>query len=142
MAVTPYRPVQWNEGPIELGKLQTMAQNEQWLFENTPKMLYKSNGVNRTESLKIAAGSAPYSAVARTWLSFDIYFGNYFSPGCRPIVVATVQSRGDHGWYYHNIRGIGKAETIDHRGFHCFVLVRKDMQIVAGGFVHWIAVGW
>lgn len=143
MATTPYSPVSWGPGPIEAEKLQKMAQNDQWLFENTARMLYLSSGIKKTDGLKIASGKALYGSRPTTnWTFVDIQFGGFFSTGCSPVVVATPHSRGAHAFYATSIRGITGGDSIDHRGFRAYALCWPGTKVLAPGLINWIAVGW
>lgn len=150
MAATPYKPVSWPVGsPTDVARLSQMASNDQYLFENMPKMTYSSAGLKRAAGVKVLSGKALYTAQTVDWAVVDISFGNYFSPGCQPVVVCTVASYWSHRKYV-TVCGFDGTEIIDHRGFKATVAsyegtVRGNAAwsvLNPGGHINWIALGY
>lgn len=146
MATSQYDPVEWTQGPVSLDGLQQMSNNDQYMFDNMPKMLYSSAGLFRSSGLKISSGRTAYGTKAATWIDITTYFGNFFSVGCNPVVVTTV-----HSWHglrkFTTVRGLGNAESIDSRGFICQISSHENTtgpkaDIITGGFLNWVAVGY
>jgi len=150
MAVSTYSPVAWNDGQeLELDKLKQMGNNEQFLFENMPRMTYRGT-INKNGGLRIAAGRAVMSpANDRGSATKQVNFGSFFTPGCQPIVVANGRSEG--GVYGSkkliSITGLGRSDP-DHRGvtffYHTMENANAPIQArtVRGGIIYWIAIGW
>lgn len=142
---TPYRPISWNDQSLSVPKLQQMANNDQWLFENTPRMRYSVDGNVRDSGLKIIAGKVGYGRSGNDWTDFNVYFGSFFSAACKPVVVATVEIGGNGKRKLANIEGFGG--TIDYRGFHGFVTTQENPNLGTfpvdhPSYVHWIAIGY
>lgn len=148
MAATPYRPVAFNDKSLTKEKLEQTSNNIQWLFENSPKMRYNyANGaLVRDNGLKIIAGKTWFGAVpGRDWADSWIYFGNFFSAACKPIVTATIETTGWRLRKFVTIRSVSGAAEVDHRGFICHISDHETVvtpTIEAGGWVHWQAVGF
>jgi hypothetical protein len=131
--------------PLDRDKLNQMANNDQWLYENTPRISYNAHGVVKPNGAKILAGMnvAPAVRASVTWAS--IYFGSFFSQGCRPIVVGTVISGISRTRYELIVRGIGTVFP-DHRG--CQFAVTTDEVTSTNNYhtvgpgINWVAVGW
>lgn len=140
MAASPYRPVWWSDiEPTFTVKLNQMASNDQWLFENSPRMLYSAYGVRRAEGLKIASGTIlfpPYTSVVERTAEF----GTFFSTACNPIVVVggAIAPAGVH---WPSIRGLGGGQP-DHRGFICRVNTTEGAAMGSNFYIPWIAVGF
>lgn len=144
MATTPYSPVTWGDNePVFTKKLNKMAQNDQWLYENTPRMLYKAQGVARTQGVKIASGIATVHPDKDTFNRDTIYFGSFFTVGCRPIVVVSLINNGE-AYIHLSTHGIS-GQFPDHRGFelHGHTDKRSGLNVFTRTYyVSWIAVGY
>lgn len=143
MAATPYKPVSWNGEPITLLKLNQMASNDQFLFENTPRVRYFAGGITKDTGTKVLAGKTPFSANAAKAINVNVYFGSFFSSGCHPVVTATIQTGGPWWSKYVSIHGLTKGD-IDRVGFVAHVKSHEEFKdkIEAGGWIHWTAVGY
>lgn len=145
MAATPYKPVSFTSESITQQKLQQMANNEEWLFENTPRLRYSTSGLTRDAGIKLISGKTPHAQVNAEHLDVPVYFGSFFTGGCKPIVTATVEHNGGGGRRLATIRGHGGE--IDHRGFIAHVTTQEDYpgairNFNSGGWLHWMAVGY
>jgi hypothetical protein len=139
-----YAPVEWTPGPITLPGLQQMANNEQYLFENLPTMRYSAPGIARTGGIRVAAGIMPFGSTKQNYLDMNIYFGNFFTSGCRPVVNTTVHSFY-RGRKFCSIEGLAGATTVDSRGFLaviCSVEPVGSDNGIHGGILHWTAIGY
>jgi len=131
--------------PLDRDKLNQVANNMQWLYENTPRISYKAFGVNKSVGAKILAGSGLVPATKSTLSYATVYFGSFFSQGCQPMVVASPIQNTGRTRFEVVVRGIGRNQP-DHRG--CQIGVTTDeynstlnnhpVQLV----VNWIAIGW
>lgn len=146
MAAKPYAPQSWTDNePLLLEKLNAMTNNDQFLFENMPTLYYNGHGIKKTAGTKIltaAVSIAPNSKSGNGANTF--YFGNFFSSGCRPFVIASINSY-PQGRFHLNTRGIGTFWP-DHRGFEIRIsadeLNAKNNKINATVWVPFIAIGW
>jgi len=146
MSATPYKPVNFSSESLSQTKLQQLANNQQWLFENTPRVRYSASGLTRDSGTKILSGKINYGTSPGDAVEMLVYFGNFFTAGCNPNVVITVQTNG--GWLrkFGTIRSLqGLAAPIDHTGFIVHVTTHEravPANFEAGGWVHWQAVGY
>lgn len=146
MAATPYKPVSVNDSILTTTKLQQMANNDQWLFENSPRIRYSAAGIVKDQGLKIISGKTSFGTSGADYVEFTVYFGSFFSAACKPVVVATVEVGGNDKRKLASIEGLGGE--IDYRGFHGFVTTQENQQnnaywsIDHSGWVHWIAMGF
>lgn len=144
MAASPYRQTSFNDKSLTVDKLNQLANNDQWLFENSPRMRYNYlNTVVRDNGLKIIAGKTPWGTTPGDALEVAVYFGSFFTASCRPIVNVTVETTG--GWQrkYAIIRGLGGE--VDYRGFIAHMATHERWvanNIEAPGWFHWTAVGF
>jgi hypothetical protein len=145
MVSTNYDPVSWTSGPITTNALQQMANNDQWIYENMPRMVYYSPSINRSSGLKIASGRTTFGSSHLMYKDVTVYFGNFFTAGCKPVVVATVHSFGGQR-QLATVRGLGNAHAIDNRGFISQISSQENyphaVNRIAGGILNWIAVGY
>jgi hypothetical protein len=146
MAATEYTPVSWSDNePLLTEKMSAMTQNDQYLFENMPRVYYNAHGVKKATGTKIMTGfvAAPYTQNVYSSNTFN--FGSFFSAGCRPVVVAGAP----HSWprirYLVAVRGIGTTFP-DHRGFEIRVssaeVNAKENRLPHTVWVPFIAVGY
>lgn len=146
MASSPYSPTSFNpDEPISDDKMNQIANNVQWLYENSPRMLYNAHGTKKGSGIKILSGMSIVPTSASTLSTVTVYFGSFFSQGCRPVVVATPNGRGGRTRYMSTVKGIG-YDYPDHRGAE--LQLTTDEYAAASNkhliaiTVHWIAVGW
>lgn len=145
MAVTNYQPTNWNDGePVYTKKLRTMANNDQWLFENMPRMRYNAHDVVRTEGIKIAAGLKPFVPTQNEQYIEPVEFGAFFSSACYPVVVVGGLISRVNIQAHTGARAFAGLQ-IDHRGFEAIVNVdpkETHPYMRAPFYLPWIAVGF
>lgn len=137
--------VSWGEEPISVEKLQVMAENQRKLRNMIPTVLLNTAGVKKSTGVKILAGTTIAPPSMTRSQNQDVYFGNFFSVGCNPVVVAqnaSVTWRAVH----LGTHGLGKTDTPSHVGFTCH-LMYDGISGAKGALttpitIHWIAVGW
>lgn len=142
-----FKAVNWTPNE-KLGETKTnqMADNAQWLYDNTPRAVYTlPGGLRRIEGVRIAAGRV---IIAKNKQSdsetTQVRFGNFFSTRCEPIIttgiVAEHQAR-----IFCVTNGIGKLQP-DHRGFNVSVNIAaegtKNDAILRSFYVTWQAMGY
>lgn len=144
MGATPYKPVSWNGEPITDAKLNTMTNNDQWLFENAARLRYTSNELVRDAGLKVLAGRTPHPKNVNNFVYVDIDFANYFTEGCNPVVTATVESNGGFMHRSHCVvQGRqGPGNSIGTNGFTVIITNEAQTTIAEAGWINWIAVGY
>lgn len=141
---SPYKPVSFTSESINQQKLQQLAVNDQWLFENTARIRYSANGLVRDSGLKIISGRTMHAVEpGRNFTYQNVYFGSFFSAGCKPVVTASVEV-GSHRMHRNKISLqslSGPGSPLDHTGFMAIVSTEATNDLVAGA-IHWIAVGY
>jgi len=144
MVATPYKPVVFSGEALSQAKLQQLANNQQWIFENTPRVRYSSTGLVRDSGVKVMSGKSPFAVQSYDNQTGAVYFGSFFTAGCHPAITCTVETTG--GWLrkYVSFRSFGAGTEVDHTGFIWHVVSHEDFadRIEAPGWVHWIAVGY
>lgn len=146
MASTEYAPISFNaDEPITDDKMNQLSSNVQWIYENTPRVFYNAHGLKKTGGTKILAGMALAPATRTTLSTVTVYFGTFFSQGCKPIVVATPNTLTVRTRLQTVVSGIGTGYP-DHRGAE--IKITTDEYASASNLhavvlpVNWIAVGW
>jgi len=143
MTATPFKPISW--APDELispEKLGQIANNSQWLFENTPRASYDAYGVKRATGVKIAAGTCLIYASKLATQTRPVYFGNFFSAACKPVVTTGVISFQNRTFVITN--GFGVYQP-DNRGFEIAVECQSNSggnKIERNFYVSWMAIGF
>ena len=137
--------VTWGEEPILVEKLQVMAENDRKLRNLIPTMLFKSAGVNKSTGLKVLAGTVISPPSMTRSQNQDVYFGNFFSVGCNPVVVA--QNASERWRAVHlGTHGLGKTPNPSHVGFTAHLMYDgisgAKGNITTPITIHYIAVGW
>lgn len=116
MAVVPYKAVSWSDNePLFTSKLNQMANNDQWLYEHTPRMLYTAYNQRKADGLKIASGILMCHPAPSGIQQHVVYFGSFFSEACTPVVVTGLMHQGEVRMTF-GVKGIGQT-YVDHRGF-------------------------
>ena len=142
----PYKALMWsdNEG-LDVDKLNAMTNNDQWLFENMPRTRYSAN-VTKDSGVKILGCRAYVPPTSGNYSVATIYFGNMFSVGCNPLVVATASSTNWQRRYICAVNGIGSQVVPDYTG--CMIGLSADElnpkvnTIAAPVYINVIAIGW
>lgn len=141
MATTPYQPTSWTSEAVTQAKLAQMSNNDQWLFENLPKIRYSNAGLVKETSIKMIVGKTPFPAnTTRNYIYQTINFGSFFSAGCHPIVVASLEAQGGS---MHRAKVViqGNPINIGVNGF--IAIVTGDTYTsIAPGWINWMAVGY
>jgi hypothetical protein len=140
MTAKPYVPTSWGDEPIFTDKLNQMTNNDQWLFENSPRMYYSGYGVKKPNGIKIM-GSVLTLAGSKTKAQYGTYnFGTFFSSGCLPIVATSVNPQSGYAGFSLAIRGIS-SNVIDNRGFIATLYADAPFH-PSVAYIHFIALGW
>ena len=137
-----FKAVNWS--PNELlaeAKTDQMADNATWLYNNTPRAIYTlPGGIRRVEGVRLAAGRAVITRRKADYAGVSIYFGNFFSMRCEPIITTGVVSIGQTK-VFCTINGLGNRVQPDHTGFNAWVQVaaatKKDDKIARTKYVTW-----
>ncbi len=145
MAATPYKPVSWQDNePLFTSKLNQMTNNEQWLYENTPRMLYTAGALKRSAGVKLASGILLCNPSPSGVQQHVVYFGSFFSQSCSPTVVTQLVHQGEVRITF-GVKGIGQ-QSIDHRGFEVLggaIHHSSTWKAMTRRFwINWIAVGF
>jgi hypothetical protein len=141
--LSDYTELRWNVGETtSRQKLNQMVDNTHNLWLKRIEASYKGWGVTRTSGLKIAAGIEGVGPEKVAIMTHQIYFGNFFTPGCRPAVVATTATTR-HGYSYTTTRGLAGGEAhATHNGFRVLIALPKGETFLQRVFVNWMAVGY
>jgi hypothetical protein len=115
-----------------------MTSNDQYLFERTPSVRYNAYGVTRDTTLKIASGIV-VMPVGSQVVKRDVYFGNFFTSGCKPVVVVGLLSNGENKITV-SAQGLAQS-TPGHEGFR-IISINHSGKINNTHHVSWIAVGF
>jgi len=146
MAATPYKSVNFSGEALSQAKFQQLANNGQWLFENTPRVRYSSfGGLLKDSNTKIISGKSPYTAVNADYARVAVYFGSFFTAGCKPNVTATVEVGGGLVRKVVSLTSLSGG-GVDHTGFVAELFTveagTQNRLVEAGGFIHWQAIGY
>ena len=151
MAQNEFKPVSFNGEPLTTAKLNQAMNNIQYIFERSPRMRYTApNGegaLTRDTSLKIISGKTPYPLEnTRDYLDVHVYFGSFFSAGCKPIVQVTCEHAGGGARRLATLRG--HSGEVDHTGFIAHVSNQENPgagphpAFNSPGWIHWTATGY
>ena len=143
--MTEFVPVSWTKEPVSREKLGQMATNDQFLMESKPATSINHAGAKRDKGMKILAGSTLFEP-SNTWsTNVELYFGNYFSTGCNPIVIANHYGFPQTGMNTA-VKGLGGTKLPDHRGFTTYVWTDARAgnkgRLVQPFYIAYIAIGF
>lgn len=137
--------VSWSPGdPITDEKLDAMVNNDNLLRDNMLTGQYKGHGVTKTTGIKIATGLVGIAPSKSNQQVKPVYFNNFFSTSCRPIVTTGIIASSQR-MIFATIDGPGSALFPDRTGFQVHVFVdslSKTRKITRTFYVSWIAVGF
>ena len=145
MSTSSYKRLTWGNEPILTGKLQTMVDNTDFVYAHMPNVKYTRAGVNRESGVKILAGAIHVPKKHAANKKRDVYFGSFFSAGCFPIIIASVNA-APQSRYIVNTRNLDDTWLPDNRGFKAVIstneLTKKNNYMHFGVMLTYIAVGW
>lgn len=142
----PFNAVNWT--PNELvgqRKMNTMTNNAEWLYANTPRAIYTlPGGLRRVEGTKLASGRVIITKRNKDSATVEVRFGNYFTARCEPNITTGIIA-ASQPQVFDSIRGIGRLIP-DNRGFQVTVNIaaqnaRRD-KITRSFYVAWQAMGY
>lgn len=145
MSATPYVSVFWNDSEItSTDKLNQMGNNEQWLFENTPRVYYNAAGVSRTSGVKVLAGTAIIAPTNTSYANAQVSFGTFFSTGCMPIVSLGIMS---YPTFRLTVAFSGIGQVLPNNNGIFIRLTSTDptlanQKIANTVYVNYIVIGW
>lgn len=131
----------WTPGdPADVTKMSQMANNDQWLYEHTPRA-YVSN-TKTTQGLLIAGGTSVLPAQTTSSRSLTVRFGGIFT--ATPVIVVTPATTMTTMLSF-SLRGIGKSLP-GADGFVVFFYnfkpESKALTKISGSItLNWIAMG-
>lgn len=147
MPVTAFNNVTWGEEDVTAAKLNSMAQNSLWLYENLPKAhLLTYGGIRKDEKVKIAAGVITIPKSKEKIQQLKVDFDSFFTKNCKPIIVCTIVSHQNSKYVVttYGIRGQGYVPLDD--GFMARVAVFETNANVnffnKTSYLNWIAMGY
>lgn len=140
MTAKPYVPTSWGDEPIFTDKLNQMCNNDQWLFENSPRMYYNGYGVKKPSGIKIMGGILVLARSPNRYQTGTYNFGTFFSAGCKPIVTTGINPQGSLSSPSLTITGVS-SNIIDYRGFHAMISA-GSISNPTSTYIHFIAMGW
>lgn len=144
---TQYRDVSWGDDEeITADKLNQMTTNEKYLLERIMPHQYQAYGITKTSGLKIACGIVSVGPYAGRQMSKVIYFGRFFTVGCRPIVLASHATPSQFRTFV-SCKGVGANNMRpDHNGFQ--VVLNADPLTTTTNYfptaqhIHWLSIGY
>ena len=144
MAISSFKPLQFNDEPLYKAKMNQLADNVQYVYENMPTVQYDAY-VKKTNGVKILAGIASGGPTGISYARVQVYFGNFFTAGCKPVVVASTQPSGNRWRYITAVKGLSTIAP-DHTGLNFIIGAdawgSSPNIIDERVYVHWIAIGW
>lgn len=145
MAISEFKDVNWGAEGVSADKLNVMAANSRYLFERMPKMYYNAYGVQKEAGVKIACGILVVPASTAPVQTLNVYFGSFFTPGCKPVITHGVTS-WVNGRLIPSMFGLsGPQYSPDHRGFTARIAATElhDKNYVwKTAYLNWMAMGY
>jgi hypothetical protein len=145
MAALPYKVIAWQ--PYELmteDKMNQDAYNVQWLYENTPRILYTSPSINRPTGIKLVSGRLRFDKKNADTAEATVSFGGYFSTGCQPNITTGIISNGQRKIHVV-LSGISQLYP-NENGFRTRIEIaaesKKNDKIQSVFWVNWMAMGY
>lgn len=141
-----FKAVNWSRNEmIGEAKMDTITENAEWLFKNTPRAIYTlPSGLRRQEGVRIAAGRALITRRKSDTARVFVRFGNFFSARTEPLITTGIIAEHQPR-IFCVVSGIGQLHP-DHQGFQVRVNVAAEQaindSIARSFFVAWQAVGY
>jgi hypothetical protein len=141
--LTEFKPVSWQPNQlIEKVQMDQMSANDQYLYDNMPKMVYKNP--TRTETaLKILAGvSTGLGPIAAQGAGVDVNYQGEFATGCFPVVTTGAIVLGSNECIgTATIYQIPTDSKMSLR-FEIRQAVKANQRIKSAVYIHWMAMGY
>ena len=141
---TEFKDTSWGDEVVDASKLNQMSNNIRYVFERMPRLNYTAHGAGPKETgVRVLAGLAAVPALGDWQQVVTVYFGSYFTQGCRPVVVSQLAGYNVIR-IFNKIRGIGMTHP-DHRGFEAGLVVAEEVNnrtFQGASYLHWLAIGY
>lgn len=125
-------------------KMDRIGSNLQWLYERMPRAKYDAWNVKQDKGVKIVGGMVSIPPDKDGIVVKNVYFGDIFTPGCRPIVTMGIISDALRRVYI-TIDGIGTVLP-DDRGFQVHANAtyanKNTTKFTRTFYVAWQAMGY
>lgn len=141
-----FRAINWT--PNEMvgeRKMDQLAENSDWLYQNTPRAIYTlPGGIRRPEGVKLASGRIVIGKSNDVTVTASVRFGNYFSTQCEPLITTGIVNEGQPR-IFCVYSGLNRMLP-DHRGFEVKVHIAagkdENKKISKTFYVAWQAMGY
>jgi hypothetical protein len=143
MPALPYRAFTFQ--PYELvtdDMMNQVSANVQWLYENSPRVLYTSGRLKRKEGVRICSGKVAFQKQKDDQAQVTVHFSDFFSRFCEPNITLGLLSQGENKIFVSH-SGINSLIP-NHTGFRIRVEVaaeKKRDKIAKQFYVSWQAMG-
>jgi hypothetical protein len=125
-------------------KMNQDAYNVQWLYENTPRVLFTSPQVNRPVGIKLVSGRLRFEKKNADTAEANVMFGGYFSTNCQPNITTGIISDGQRKIHVV-LSGLSQLHP-NENGFRVKIEiaaeVKKNDKIARPFWIHWQAMGY
>lgn len=144
--MSSYTPLTWSKGDaVTIERLNQMAENDQFLFEQVVKSKYIFDDAERTSGIKIFARNERFPVTGTKLSQLSVSWDGFFSPDCNPIVNVMV-GRMDRNRLWVSAKGPGGENWPNSRGCEIHGVMDPDTpsNYNFGIFipVHIMAVGY
>lgn len=121
-----FKHIGWGPGEyVSTQKLNDMAANDDWLFQNALTGYYDVLGVVRDSGLSIRTGYIKALKTENMGVFIGSYYSRPFIPGVRPVVLTGMACDNYFGML-HATKGLDGRAIPDHRGFNLMLWQLRD----------------
>lgn len=139
-----FEKVNWTDShPNTIDKLATMNNNDELVYEKYLEGQYRAYSTVKSKNLKVEVGTREIGGGDDYLLRVN--FVQNFSPGCSPVVIATLSTPNRHETMV-TISGDGKKNP-DNKRFLATIayqgkLTAKQRESFKWGTLHYMAIGY
>lgn len=120
-----FRRIHWGSEPVATSKLNEMAANDDFLYENMISGTYDVLGVFRDTGLSLRTGYVKARNTEEMGYYLASYYARPFLPGVRPVVTTSMATDGIFG-LLHAVKALDGRAIPDHKGFYLQLWQLRD----------------
>jgi hypothetical protein len=137
-------PLFANNDGADQSRLNAMISNLNFLNDSKVRVNYNAYGVQRSDGMKIACGTADADSPNTMFRLRWVAAGNFFTPGTRPVCVVTLATLRVRRSTIAIAQRTGESIIPDHTGFQAYArfIFETGNPPYGPNFIHWIMMGY
>jgi len=125
-------------------RLNNIVNNLNYLNQSKVTISFDAYGVQQTDQLRIATGTVDVVNPDRQYRTRWVYTANFFTPGTRPVGLATWASIDQRVATLAIARRTGGTPILDHTGLQGYAryIFNTTTRLIGPNYMNWLMIGY